>query len=335
MQTNESSYNEEYLSGSIDGTLTPDEQAHLSAVSAAMPHIQAELEELRALKTMLRTRREQVVELTPADVRTSVLKALRHEYQQEAIRTQESTLSQTEAVLAITDTQATPERSAQSALPKHAKSVPHTPSLFDLIFGWLPQPRFAYATIIMLAITGVGNMVWNVAMRDTTARSASAEKQMSLQNALQFASFADQSLSNHSAVVAGKITLQKATSSFNELQQFFREKGIEYPVVQPKVQATLLGGVVSEHDGVKLAHLVFQCADKSLLYMWQVPENMMSPAHIYLAYSTMNSLDKGEWMWQSQAKETLAIWEVHEKSKAIVCAMVSDMPQQKMMALFQ
>jgi hypothetical protein len=328
VQTNESSYNEEYLSASVDGMLTPEEQASIDALCVKSPRIQAKLDDLRALKTALHMRRERLIEPTPNDVRTSVLKVLTQEYQRQALQAKaEQSKQHTLAVAA--------EPVLSHKVIKPIMQQEPVRSLFDVLFGWLPQPKFAYATVFMLAIAGVTNMMWNVVMSHESEVSVRTSKQSLSKNSFQFASFADQSLSNHSAVVAGKITLQKSTSSFEELEIFFRQKGVKYPIIKPKVQATLIGGVVSEHDGVNLAHLVFECTDKSLLYMWQVPEDMMSPAHIYLAYSMMSTFDKGEWMWQSQDKETLAMWEVHEKSKAIVCAMVSDMPQQKMMALFQ
>jgi hypothetical protein len=313
VNTNESIYNEEYLSGKADGTLSPEEQAVLDTMFAHDTALQENLQEIVHLKALLQKHRARLVAPIPDDVKRSVMQALQHEYAKEQVP------------ISLAGGEESNPTEVQHVMP-HRHSAP---SLFDIVFGWLPEPRFAFATVLMVAIIGAGTWIGS--------RFISAPQQALQEKAVvPTVGFTDQALQNFSAVMAGKITLQKVTSSFDELEQFFHDKGVSYPLVRPKVQAVLAGGVVSEHDGVKLAHLVFECTDKSLLYMWQVPTKQLAPVHLQVASKTMDTLHTGEWLWQHKpTNETVALWEVQEKNVAIMCSMVSSLPQPKMMALFQ
>jgi anti-sigma factor RsiW len=151
-------------------------------------------------------------------------------------------------------------------------------------------------------------------------------------------------LNNYKAVMNGSIHLQHETTSFEDLQAFFREHGINYTLIRPKIKAKLIGGVVSEENGEKSAHLVFRSGD-TLLYMWQVAEHIPAhaTAHGGTAYPeprnflldtviTRVTHHNGDWYWEEHTgAPTLAVWE----DRSTLCVMIAQLPQRKMQALFQ
>ncbi len=163
----------------------------------------------------------------------------------------------------------------------------------------------------------------------------------------------EESLSNYDAVVRGKIKLQYASSSFQAVDSFFQAQGVECKLVNPRIKdARLLGGVVSEENGKKSAHLVFAHkgqtdAKEELMYMWEIEETPATIRHAAISPQAWQMLQSGEWLWNTsfwETKEehtqtpraTVVYWEDETvKAHRTLCAVVSAMPRAQMQALFQ
>lgn len=78
----------------------------------------------------------------------------------------------------------------------------------------------------------------------------------------------EQSLANYRAVLAGGITPQVVDSLPSRVAKFFAGK-TRFPVVIPRISnASLIGGVVNEYDGIPLAHLVYRHGTE-VVYVYQ------------------------------------------------------------------
>jgi hypothetical protein len=99
--------------------------------------------------------------------------------------------------------------------------------------------------------------------------------------------------------------------------------------VDPKpANAVLVGGVVSNHGGHKLAHFVYKHGDK-LIYMYQAPEGLFTSRDLQLTSNIARPVIDGEWYWEKQNAGTLVIWEAQKT----VCSIVSDLDQEQLAAV--
>lgn len=82
-----------------------------------------------------------------------------------------------------------------------------------------------------------------------------------------------QAVSNFSSIKAGKLTPQIVTADASKIQAFFNERGVQYATAIPTVRGcSLLGGVVSDDKGEKLAHHVYADPEGKLIYVFQADE---------------------------------------------------------------
>lgn len=151
---------------------------------------------------------------------------------------------------------------------------------------------------------------------------------MSLQGNQQAESYASMnffnvSFNNYSSVCSGKITPDIKTNSFEQLSRFFAEKGVYYNIIRPETSAELVGGIITERQGIKVAHLVFSSND-TLVYMHQAPQNLFDMHALDVMPDAQKLLENGEWYWEesSDTHVTLAAW----KKDSVVCSVVADVP---------
>lgn len=135
---------------------------------------------------------------------------------------------------------------------------------------------------------------------------------------------------NFDAVVKGKLTLTQTTADTLELSRFFRENNVKYPVYYPTIQGVLLGGVVSTHNGVAYAHVVYK-AQNHLVYIFEADEQSVNGKQLQLSENITRNMAHGRWHWEEkQNLGTLFVW----KSNTVVCSAVSDIPTAEFSALF-
>lgn len=134
--------------------------------------------------------------------------------------------------------------------------------------------------------------------------------------------FRDESLSNFELIIAGKLAVMKSTSDFNELVSFFRSQGVQYPIINIPIKAQLVGGVISEHEGTKLAHLIYR-RDSTLIYMYQAPEELFHRGILTLPKQIKPYLYSGRWYAENVNSHSWLFWRV----QSVCCTVVANAPK--------
>jgi anti-sigma-K factor RskA len=363
---------EDYISGYLDGqSLTTEERQAFEQMLTQDSTLRAEVEAMQHLKARLQqgVREGSLRPHAPEAAREAVLKAMlealhttqHSEMQNNEQNSEQNSEARTDSVPSqhgASQHGATPYLPDQPAMRFknfiNAQGIQQgiqkgIPNGRERLNGALRPPRSWRLPLVLSALAMVCIGLGYALVQWRSPKNADTTTALTSQRAQQdsLPSFRAAALKNYSGVRSGTITLQHATSSFEDLQNFFRSHGIAYTLIQPKLHATLLGGVVSEENGVKSAHLVYQ-TDKAhknaILYLWQIPEHKAASG-LYAAPTTV-SVDtavshiihrKGEWYWERAAATllgaasiaTLAVWE----DRATFCILVSDLPQAEMMAL--
>lgn len=82
-----------------------------------------------------------------------------------------------------------------------------------------------------------------------------------------------QAVTNFASIKAGELTPQIVTADASKIQAFFNQNGVQYATAIPSMRGcSLLGGVVSEDNGEKLAHHVYADPEGKLIYVFQADE---------------------------------------------------------------
>lgn len=139
-----------------------------------------------------------------------------------------------------------------------------------------------------------------------------------------------QAYNNFHSLEQGNLSLQKVTQNKEELSRFFKEKGVNYPVFYPEIDAELQGGVVSEHKGVKLAHFVFKAGDK-FVYMYEVPNQMIDNHNLNINPKAIEIVNKADWYWEKEkgSNNTMVLWRL----KSNMCSIVTNLRIDQLSAL--
>lgn len=139
-----------------------------------------------------------------------------------------------------------------------------------------------------------------------------------------------QSYANFASIVNGSMQLGKATTDKQSLKAYFASEGVTYDVQFPAIEATLKGGVVSEHGGRKFAHVVYERAGHTI-YMFEVDQASLDGKHVELGQVVADDITHSRWHWEERADTgTLFAW----KSNNVVCVAVSDLRTNELSALF-
>lgn len=216
------------------------------------------------------------------------------------------------------------ERSIRLALGREveaASAATETSSLLDRILGLIRTPAVAVSLATAALVTVVVlTLDLNQAGQNEPAMIMSAST-VDLYNA---------SYDNFQKVVRGEIQLAIQSSDIDRLREFFRREGVQYDVFFPEVAAELKGGVVSNHDGQKFAHLVYGVGDH-LVYIFEVDEASVARNNVAMERTVARDLAESRWHWEERSGVgTMFVWE----SNNIICSAVSDLRTQDLSALF-
>jgi hypothetical protein len=139
-----------------------------------------------------------------------------------------------------------------------------------------------------------------------------------------------QAYNNFHSLEQGNLPLQMLTNNKDELSIFFKEKGVNYPVFYPDIDAELQGGVVSDYKGVKLAHFVFKVGDK-FVYMYEVPNQMIDNHNLQIHPKAIEIVNKADWYWEKEkgSNNTMVLWRI----KSNMCSIVTNLRMDQLSAL--
>lgn len=285
---------EDYLSSLIDGEPIDDKtKKEIEDMAENDPAMQKTRRALELTRSTLRASQSSLRTQTPEEVRISVLAALRRE-----------------------EAQAAPA-------PASEKRLSFTESLME--FFW--RYRLSFAGVAVAVVIVYAGVQYFVPDTETSYGTSSDIEYISLGRI----NYREQSIQNFIAVRDGKIAFHKATGSYPELEKFFHEHGVDYDLIPPEFPAQLLGGVISEHNGHNMAHLVFM-HDNTLIYMFQAPRNAFAARTVDVEDSVLHIVDHGAWYWEeSSGAGTLAIWE----KGTTLCAIVADLTPDSLQTLLK
>jgi hypothetical protein len=102
-----------------------------------------------------------------------------------------------------------------------------------------------------------------------------------------------QAINNYSSILKGELKPQYITDDSKEICNFFYKSGVNYSTVVPEFKEwKLLGAVVSEDKGTKLAHHVYVGSKNQIIYVFQVDEDYINKV-VKLDTDLLNYLDLG------------------------------------------
>lgn len=129
-----------------------------------------------------------------------------------------------------------------------------------------PAYGFSLATIF-----GIFLIIFVYLLLDNTFKFSSLDFDEYKENFYDASNYFCQGIRNFELILKGELKAQIKSSNPNELKKFFIEKGVAYSTFIPEFSDwTLLGGVVSEFNGNKHAHYVYESNRGFLVYVYQV-----------------------------------------------------------------
>jgi len=104
-----------------------------------------------------------------------------------------------------------------------------------------------------------------------------------------------QARGNFQNLLNGKLTPRITTTDAKEIKTFFETEGVKYKTIIPELENySLVGGVVSDEQGEKLAHHVYADNQGHLIYLFQVDESFLAKNAVLKISDALHSyLDDG------------------------------------------
>lgn len=193
--------------------------------------------------------------------------------------------------------------------------VENSNSIFSNLFE---KPAFSFATafvVILAIVLIVFNRPDQVIKKNFEIEQAGS-KNMFIQ-----------AKNNFNSIVEGKLLPQITSENSDQIQSFFKEKGVTYSTAVPELKDwNLLGAVVSEDGGEKFAHHVYVNARGKLAYLFQVDESYLySHEIITLSDDLIKYLDEGYCYSTNSGGSTTLFTKVNNN----ICAIVSNENQKE------
>ncbi|MFZ4622089.1 MAG: hypothetical protein ACOYNS_16125 [Bacteroidota bacterium] len=185
-------------------------------------------------------------------------------------------------------------------------------SWFKRLFGFQLNPAIAF---VALAVVAVG--IYSLFI---PAKNGMPED----------ANIIAQSMKNYQAVIGGSIKPQLVSSE--EGVRSFLTNGVSFDVNVPKMKGcSSCAAVLSEFNGIKLAHVVYQVDGKDIIYIYQASMNdAMDGKTIGLPDEARDELKKTDWYIRDMdGNTTLVMW----RYKNTLCSAVSSLKKEQMIAL--
>lgn len=143
------------------------------------------------------------------------------------------------------------------------------------------------------------------------------------------ANIINQSLANYQAAIGGTLKPQ-LVSNYDEVQNFL-EREAQFAVIVPKVKkCKSFSGKCSDFKGVKIANVSFQLNGNTIYIYQTTMDEVMKGEKISLPAEAKDELAKTNWYVKDLPdNKTIVLW----KYKGTLCAAVSDMGKDKLIAL--
>lgn len=119
-----------------------------------------------------------------------------------------------------------------------------------------------------------------------------------------------QARSNFENILAGKLKPQIISANSEIIKNYFRQSGVNYSSEVTECKNwNLLGGVVSEENGVKLAHHVYE-KDGMLIYIYQAKKDyFLNDKILFLSSDLIEKIEESNYLICEKEYKTIATWE--------------------------
>jgi hypothetical protein len=141
-----------------------------------------------------------------------------------------------------------------------------------------------------------------------------------------------QSVENYSLVLTGVIQPDKVSNNVDELRSYF-DGQVDFPVaLKPVKDCDWVGAVMSRHDGIPLAHLVYKLP-QGIVYVYQANwKEVKEGKRIHLSKSAVASLGQTGWFTDdTNDGYSIVLWLYGDDT---ICAAVASMDSNTLAALF-
>ena len=141
-----------------------------------------------------------------------------------------------------------------------------------------------------------------------------------------------QARGNFQNLLNGKLTPRITTTDAKEIKTFFETEGVKYKTIIPELENySLVGGVVSDEQGEKLAHHVYADNQGHLIYLFQVDESFLAKNAVLKISDALHSyLDDGNcFTFSDRGVSTLMT-----KKENNILAIVSNVTKKKLETKF-
>ncbi len=185
--------------------------------------------------------------------------------------------------------------------------------------GVFSQFPLARAAVIAMLVVGVAFLLYFLNSPD-------------MQNTVQAADMMDKSIENYGLFLAGTIQPQQIGQNVEELRDYFYER-VDFPVaLKPVKDCEWVGGVLSDYDGLPLAHLVYKLPG-GIVYVYQANwQAVLEGSKISLSNGAVTSLNQTGWYINGTHDDySVVMWLYNEET---VCTAVSSMEEEQLRDMF-
>lgn len=146
------------------------------------------------------------------------------------------------------------------------KPIPTLPNK-ELIIERFLKVRYEFTSIVILLFILLVSIPFN---------SEKTSEMLALQQTGK-ANLLVQAQNNFYDIIRGKLNLHFNSSDPKDVIKYFYNKGVAYTTVVPRCPSWKVeGAVISEIDGIKLAHSIYKNSKGEILYLYQVDEKMLN-----------------------------------------------------------
>lgn len=219
-------------------------------------------------------------------------------------------------------------RAQQLQAPKQIKSVSFIETFWnalDPIVSVL-SPKFVIPAVFAIFVAGYMFMSEQVQTESVISPDPSMLKVVHAETN----NICSQTYSSFRAYKNGDLKPQIITANQEKLSSFFAENGVKYTVHYPKIDAELIGGIVSQEKGTTFAHFIYKVGD-NIIYAYEVPEGLVDNQTLSVNPRAMEIVNKADWYWEKEngASNTMVLWRLGPN----LCVMVSDLRTEQLSAL--
>jgi len=196
-------------------------------------------------------------------------------------------------------------------------------SNFDFIYGIFRRPIYAFGSALAV-ITAIILLLFNPIQQNSGYN-------FGLEQRGQDNMFV-QARGNFQSLLNGKLAPQITTTDAEEIKTFFETEGVKYKIIIPEIENySLVGGVVSDEQGEKLAHHVYADNQGHLIYLFQVDESFLAKNAVLKISDALHSyLDDGNcFTFSDRGVSTLMT-----KKENNILAIVSNVTKKKLETKF-